>query len=128
MKRKDVVSLAAERAFDALGFRPGKSRLQRTVQKRMAIAMAMKPYCNNYEIAEVLLRDRSVVYHYLQNHDNYIQHWDGYKELYDIAKIAVTDVLADYDINQKIFLLESQITKLVLARDEIKKKFEEATS
>jgi len=94
----------------------------------MAIAMAMKPYCNNYEIAEVLLRDRSVVYHYLQNHDNYIQHWDGYKELYDIAKIAVTDVLADYDINQKISLLESQITKLVLARDEIKKKFEEATS
>ena len=90
--------------------------------------MAMKPYCNNYEIAEVLLRDRSVVYHYLQNHDNYIQHWDGYKELYDIAKIAVTDVLADYDINQKISLLESQITKLVLARDEIKKKFEEATS
>ena len=83
---------------------------------------------NNYEIAEVLLRDRSVVYHYLQNHDNYIQHWDGYKELYDIAKIAVTDVLADYDINQKISLLESQITKLVLARDEIKKKFEEATS
>ena len=106
MKRKDVVSLAAERAFDALGFRPGKSRLQRTVQKRMAIAMAMKPYCNNYEIAEVLLRDRSVVYHYLQNHDNYIQHWDGYKELYDIAKIAVTDVLADYDINQKYLYLK----------------------
>ena len=60
--------------------------------------------------------------------DNYIQHWDGYRELYDVAKIAVTDVLADYDINQKISLLENQITKLVLARDEIKKKFEEATS
>ena len=110
MKRKEVVSLAAERACNALGFKPGKSRIHRTVQKRMAIAMAMNPYCDQYEIGEVLHRHRSCIYHYLKNHDNYMEHWDGYKEMYHIAQ------------------LEGQITKLVLARDEIKKQFEEATS
>ena len=97
MKRKEVVSLAAERACNALGFKPGKSRIHRTVQKRMAIAMAMNPYCDQYE-------------------------------MYHIAQIAVTDVLANFDVKEKIALLEGQITKLVLARDEIKKQFEEATS
>ncbi len=128
MKRKEVVSLAAERACNALGFKPGKSRIHRTVQKRMAIAMAMNPYCDQYEIGEVLHRHRSCIYHYLKNHDNYMEHWDGYKEMYHVAQIAVTDVLADFDVKQKISLLEGQITKLVLARDEIKKQFEEATS
>jgi IS30 family transposase len=102
--------------------------MQTTVQKRMAIAMAMKPYCSHYEIAEVLHRDRSVIYHYLTKHDDYIQYWDGYKQFYEMAKIAVVDVLADYDIKQKVSELEDQIERLLKARNKIKKKLEESTS
>tara|TARA_R100001015_G_C4449243_1_gene39970 strand:+ start:105 stop:491 length:387 start_codon:yes stop_codon:yes gene_type:complete len=128
MKRKEVVSQAAKQACDALGFTPGKCRMQTTVQKRMAIAMAMKPYCSHNEIAEVLHRDRSVIYHYLTKHDDYMQYWDGYKQFYEMAKIAVVDVLADYDIKQKVSELEDQIERLLKARNKIKKKLEESTS
>ena len=126
MTRKDAISQAAKQACDALGFKPGKSRLQRTVQKRMAIAMAMKPYCSHHEIAEVLLRDRSVIYHYLTKHNDYIKYWDGYKELYELAEENITDILGDFDLKQKIDKLENQIERLVVARNRVRKKLEEA--
>ena len=124
MKREEILSLAAERAFRTLNFTPGPSRMQRNVQKRAAIAVAMKPYCSHYEIGDIIQRDRTAVYHYLQHHENNMKHWKGYAEFYLSVKPGLDEILADYNIQQKIDQIEGEITRLIQARDRIKAKLE----
>lgn len=127
MKRKEIISLAAKTACDALKFTPGPSRMHVNVQKRMAIAMALKKYCTHDEVGEQLDRDRSCIYHYMNKHDAHMDYWDGYKEYYNQADLVVTDILGDYDIKQKVSQLNDQITELIKARDEIKGRLEKVT-
>lgn len=128
MKRKEILSLAAERAFCTLDFTPGPSRTKRNVQKRSAIAVAMKPYCSHYEIGHIIQRDRTAVYHYLQHHEANMKYWDGYSELYLSVKPELDDVLSDYNIKQKIAQIDNEITRLIQARDAVKSKLEVADS
>lgn len=126
MKRQEVISLAAERAYDALGSKPGPSRVQKNVQRRSVVTVAMKPYCTHAEIAKVIERDRTVVYHYLRNHEANMKHWDGYSQMYYSVKPIIDDVLADYSTKSKITDIENEITRLIQARDVVKAKLKAA--
>ena len=55
-----------------------------------------------------------------------MKYWDGYKELYELAEENITDILGDFDLKQKIDKLENQIERLVVARNRVRKKLEEA--
>ena len=126
MKRKEVISQAADRAYDALGSKPGPSRMHKNVQRRAVVTVAMKPYCTHSEIGEVIQRDRTAVYHYLRHHEDNMEHWEGYAEMYYTVKPEIDDVLAEYSVKLKISEIENEITRLIQARDVVKAKLKAA--
>ena len=111
---------AVDSYYAAIGMQPDESRKAEQVRARNAIGVALLQWADNQEqVANILRRDRSTIAHMMLNHDNNLQYWKGYAELYEKATLIVDNRLsasskADKlaDITNKIYLLEQEAALL----------------
>lgn len=111
---------AVDSYYAAIGMQPDESRKAEQVRARNAIGVALLQWADNQEqVANILKRDRSTIAHMMLNHENNLQYWKGYADLYDKATLIVENRLsasskADKlaDITNKIYLLEQEAALL----------------
>lgn len=111
---------AVDSYYSAIGMQPEDTRKSEQVRARNAIGVALLQWADSQEqVANILRRDRSTVAHMMLNHENNLQYWKGYAELYEKAKMIVDNRLsasskADKlaDITNKIYLLEQEAALL----------------
>ena len=111
---------AVDSYYAAIGMQPDQSRKAEQVRARNAIGVALLQWADNQEqVANILKRDRSTIAHMMLNHENNLQYWKGYADLYDKATLIVENRLsasskADKlaDITNKIYLLEQEAALL----------------
>jgi hypothetical protein len=114
--RQLLMRSAVESYYKAIGLVPDESRTATQVKARNAICVALLQWANNQqEVADLIGRDRSTVAHMMINHEDNMQYFKGYSDLYEKARLIVdsrmsTTSKADRlaDICNKIFLLEQE--------------------
>jgi hypothetical protein len=118
--RQLLMLSAVDSYYAAIGMQPDESRKAEQVRARNAIGVALLQWADNQEqVANILKRDRSTIAHMMLNHENNLQYWKGYADLYDKATLIVENRLsasskADKlaDITNKIYLLEQEAALL----------------
>lgn len=118
--RQLLMLSAVDSYYAAIGMQPDQSRKAEQVRARNAIGVALLQWADNQEqVANILKRDRSTIAHMMLNHENNLQYWKGYADLYDKATLIVENRLsasskADKlaDITNKIYLLEQEAALL----------------
>ena len=78
------------------------------------------------EVAEMLGRDRSTIAHMNIEHEDNLEHWSGYKNLFEYASLIVDSRMSTSstaeklsEITNRIFILEKEATRL---RKELEEK------
>jgi len=119
--KKQIIETVVEETYNTVGLPRCKSRRTANAQMRAAMGSALGDYFQQQEIADALNIDRSTVCHYKRNHSNNLNHWEGYRFKYNIAKeisdskITARDKEADIEATLKqIKELEKRIAYLRL--------------
>jgi len=84
--KKQIIETVVEETYNTVGLPRCKSRRTAHAQMRAAMGSALGNYFQQQEIADALNIDRSTVCHYKRNHNNNLNHWEGYRFKYNIAK------------------------------------------
>ena len=125
--RQLLMRSAIESYYQVIGLTPEDSRKADQVKARNAIGVALSKWSKNQqEVAKMLGRDRSTIAHMNIEHEDNLQHWSGYKNLFEYATLIVDSRMSTSstaeklsEITNRIFILEQEATRL---RKELEEK------
>jgi|TARA_R110002049_G_scaffold178751_5_gene345855 hypothetical protein len=122
MQRIHAVKETVNKIYETLGIARSNSRKRINVQARAAISVALKPYCNTYEIGEAVERDRSTCSFYTSKHFTNMDYWPGYSDIYNTAKEVVDNVLEDYMLASHLDYINDRMDTLEKTRKSLLKR------
>jgi len=119
---REQARIAIDHVYDRLGVERNEGRKAEQVKIRTALGVALSKYFPDATTGNLVGRDRCTVIHY-RHHQRYnVKGWVGYKEIYEVVKDIVDEMMSDGVRKSKTTSIEIRIKSHKKAITELRKQ------